>query len=85
MEALTASCTAQLGKVLISGYTTDPHVGNPSHITTKVISVGPIPANAISLVAMRPTPATMAFGGVPTGIWKAKLQDIAAGSIRYSG
>uniref|UniRef100_A0A2M4DMX8 Putative secreted protein n=1 Tax=Anopheles darlingi TaxID=43151 RepID=A0A2M4DMX8_ANODA len=44
-----------------------------------------MPAMAISLIAMLPTPATIAFGGVPTGIWKAKLHDIAAGNIRYSG
>uniref|UniRef100_A0A2M4B1E9 Putative secreted protein n=1 Tax=Anopheles triannulatus TaxID=58253 RepID=A0A2M4B1E9_9DIPT len=44
-----------------------------------------MPAIAISLIAMFPTPATIAFGGVPTGMWNAKLHDIAAGNIRYSG
>ena len=76
---------AHSGKLFTSGYTIDPHVGNPSHITSNVINVGPTPATAMSLIAIRPTPATMAFGGVPTGMWKAKLQDMAAGSIRYSG
>ena len=39
----------------------------------------------MSLVLIFPTPATIAFGGVPTGIWKAILQDKAAGYIKNSG
>lgn len=31
------------------------------------------------------TPATIALGGVPTGIWNAIQQDKAAGNIRYNG
>lgn len=34
---------------------------------------------------MCPTPATIAFGGVPTGMWKAIQHDKAAGNIRYNG
>lgn len=30
-------------------------------------------------------PATIAFGGVPTGMWKAIEQAIAAGNIKYIG
>lgn len=39
----------------------------------------------ISLVRICDTPATIAFGGVPTGIWNAIQQDKAAGNIRYNG
>lgn len=39
----------------------------------------------ISLVAMLATPATIAFGGVPTGIWNAIEHDRAAGNIKYNG
>lgn len=39
----------------------------------------------ISFVAIFATPATMAFGGVPTGKWNAIEHDRAAGNIRYSG
>lgn len=76
---------AQSGKVASSGYTTAPHVGKVAHTTNRVNIEGPIPATAISLIAMFPIPATMALGGVPTGMWKAKLHDNAAGSMRYRG
>lgn len=39
----------------------------------------------ISFVRILATPATIAFGGVPTGIWNAIQQDNAAGNIRYNG
>lgn len=31
------------------------------------------------------TPATIAFGGVPTGVWKAILHDNAVGNIKNNG
>lgn len=37
------------------------------------------------MVAIFATPATIAFGGVPTGMWNAIEQDKAAGNIRYNG
>lgn len=55
-----------------------PQVGNEAHVTINVKIVGPIPANAMSLVLIFATPATIAFGGVPTGMWKAKQQLRAA-------
>lgn len=39
----------------------------------------------ISLVRMCAKLATIAFGGVPTGMWKAMQHDSAAGNIRNSG
>ena len=60
-----------------------PHVGNDAQVTIKVKIVGPIPANAISLVLMFATPATIAFGGVPTGIWNAKQQLSAAKKNKF--
>lgn len=83
--AVTFIGRAQSGKVASSGYTMAPHVGKLAQTTNRVNIDGPIPATAISLMAIFPTPATMAFGGVPTGMWNAKLHDNAAGSMRYSG
>lgn len=60
-------------------------MGNDNQTTSRVKIVGPIPAIDISLDLMFPTPATMAFGGVPTGKWKAMQQLRAAGNIRYRG
>jgi len=64
-DAFARAC-AQSGKDESSGYTTAPQVGNVTQTTIKVKIDGPIPAIAISLVRILATPATMAFGGVPT-------------------
>lgn len=39
----------------------------------------------MSLVPILATPAAIAFGGVPTGVWNAIEHDSAAGNIRYNG
>lgn len=39
----------------------------------------------IEPVLMFATPATIALGGVPTGIWNAIEHAIAAGIIKYIG
>lgn len=42
------------------------YVGKVAQTVSRVNIVGPMPAIAMSLVRMFPTPATMALGGVPT-------------------
>lgn len=54
-------------------------------VSVCLVEVSRVLKPTISLVARLATPATMAFGGVPTGKWNAIEQDRAAGNIRYSG
>uniref|UniRef100_A0A182UYB2 Uncharacterized protein n=1 Tax=Anopheles merus TaxID=30066 RepID=A0A182UYB2_ANOME len=58
-----------------------PQVGKLAQLMSSVKMDGPMPATAISLIRMLPTPATIAFGGVPTGRWNEKLHTIATGNI----
>lgn len=44
-----------------------------------------MPANAISFVRILATPATIAFGGVPTGKWKAIEHERAVGYMKSNG
>jgi len=67
-SAATDKFAAQSGNSASSGYTTLPHVGKVAQTVIKVKIVGPIPAIAMSFVRIFPTPATIALGGVPTGI-----------------
>lgn len=60
-------------------------MGNDNQTTSRVKIVGPIPAIDMSFDLIFPTPATIAFGGVPTGKWNAMQQLRAAGNIRYRG
>jgi hypothetical protein len=61
----------KLGEILLENLT---YVGKVAQTVIKVKIVGPIPAIAISFVRILPTPATIAFGGVPTFERKKKFK-----------
>ena len=49
------------------------------------MSESPMPAFTMSRIFRRPVPNTMAFGGVPTGIMKAKDAEIVIAKSGASG
>lgn len=71
-----ATVGAMVGKI------TEPHVGYAPHTMSVVIILGPMPPTAILEVGICATPATMALGGVPTGMWNAMEHASVAGIIR---